>query len=211
MDAVVEEEEEEEVSSRSSCFHMACESQEEDEAEVLGVFYCKREHFRETGAEVDLITWEDDESEREKVEVRPTIDTDKGVLNIVWCGLCPPCQNFYSHHTLFVVVCICVCVSVVQGLYESVYILTSAGECGVGLTVPLTQAICYGGQGKTTEGSVVSHGEEGSQESAAEELVRMKCGCTLDQLESHSGLWRCPCASQSRGRRDPNLPVSAKP
>lgn len=62
-DVIVEEEE---VSDHSSCFFSANEGGGGgDREEILDVFYCKRERVRDIGGEIDLITWEDDEDERQ--------------------------------------------------------------------------------------------------------------------------------------------------
>ena len=54
--------------------------------------------------------------------------------------------------------------------------------------------------------------EEGGEEEEGEEMVKMKCGCTLDQLEAHMGWgFMCRCSRVTGGRADPKLPVSAKP
>ena len=65
-DVIVEEEE---VSDHSSCFFSANEGGGGGDREgILDVFYCKRERVRDTGGEIDLITWEDDEDERQAAD-----------------------------------------------------------------------------------------------------------------------------------------------
>ena len=132
-----------------------------------------------------------------------------------------------------------VCVHV---LCRSVYVLTSAAECGDGSLPPTTSPLAsYTGR-ETTESCLVGESgsaerriykeverggergrrvedegekeEEGGEEEGEEEreVVRMKCGCTLDQLEAHMGWgFECQCPRGSGGSADPKLPVSAKP
>lgn len=58
---------------------------------------------------------------------------------------------------------------------------------------------------------------DGSAVVAEEEerdVVKMKCGCTLDSLDSHTsnvGVGRSQCSNMCGGRADPEVPVSAKP
>ena len=203
--------EEEEVSDWSSCSLSVSGSQEEQE-EVLGVFFCKRERVRETGEGADLITWEDDEDERGKPVPEVANDTDKRKQSIYLLSKSsdsvPGC--------LMVCVCMCVC----RGC-GAVYVLTSAAECGGVGALPLTTPPPVSDTGGETTASWMgthrersSEGgpEEGEDEREEREVVRMKCGCTLDQLESHLG-WglECRCSRVCDGRADPKLPVSAKP
>ena len=95
---VIVEEEEEEGSDKSLCFHSARESQEEDQEQVLGVFFCKRERVGETGGKEDLmgdiedlITWEDEDDDGWKGDDpgELTHNTDKRMWNCsLWPTLC---------------------------------------------------------------------------------------------------------------------------
>lgn len=49
-------------------------------------------------------------------------------------------------------------------------------------------------------------------EEEEEDIVRMKCGCTLDTLHLHTssvGVGQTQCSNMSGGRADPEVPVSA--
>lgn len=51
-------------------------------------------------------------------------------------------------------------------------------------------------------------------EEEEKDVVRMKCGCTLDTLHLHTssvGVAQTQCSNMCGGRADPEVPVSAKP